>query len=86
MLLISDKIRALATLLCPLAFCGSRGRVLSWTLALPRTEAFFLVKPLQLAGMSVASGTATLISGKGITFKKFDVSSWAIFPNPEGVK
>jgi len=86
MLLISDKIRALATLLCPLAFCGSRGRVLSWTLALPRTEAFFLVKPLQLAGMSVASGTATLILDSLTVFKKVNVISLVISSSPEGFR
>ena len=75
MLLISDKIRALTTLLCPLAFGCSRGGILLWALAFPRTEAFFLTKPLQLAGISVASGMVTLTSGKETTFRKFDASS-----------
>ena len=51
-----------------------------------RTVAFFLAKPLQLAGISVASGIATWRSGKGSMFEKFAAIKWAIFSNPKGFK
>jgi len=86
MLLVSNKIGALTTFFRSLPFGGSLCGVLLWALAVARTTAFFLAKPLQWAGISVASGIPTLISGKGMTIKKFEVINWAIFSNPEGLK
>ena len=86
MLFISNKIRTLPAFFRPLPFCGPFRGVFLWALTIARASAFFLAKPLQLAGISVASGTPILVTGKGITFKKFAVISWAIFSNPEGFK
>src|SRR4030042_5957813 len=86
MLLVSNKIGTLATFFRSLPFGGSLCGVFLWALAIARTMAFFLAKPLQLAGISVASGIATWRSGKGIMFKKFAAIKWAIFSNPEGFK
>src|SRR5208337_1829885 len=86
MLLVSHKIGTLPAFFRSLPFGGSLCGVLLWALAIAWTMAFFFAKPLQLAGISVASGIATWRSGKEITFKKFAAINWAIFSNPEGFK
>ena len=86
MFLISNKVRALAALFSPFAFSRSFSGVFPRTFALSSAFAFFLVKPLQLAGMSVASGTATLITGSLTVFKKVNAISRVISSNPEGFK
>ena len=86
MLLVSNKIGTLATFFRSLSFGSSLGGVFLGALATAKTMAFFLAKPLQLAGISVASGTATWRAGKESVFKKFAVISWAIFSNPVGLK
>ena len=86
MLLVSNKIGTLATFFRSFSLGGSLCSVLLWALAIARTMAFFLAKPLQLAGISVASGIATWRSGKERVFKKLAAISWAIFSNPVGFK
>ena len=86
MLLISNKVRALTALLSPFAFSCSFSRILLRALAHGSACAFFLAKPLQLAGMSVASGTAIFIRGILIVFKKVNVISRVISSNPEVFK
>ena len=84
MLLISNKIGTLAAFLGPFTLGGSFSGIFFRALAVANTLAFFLAKPLQLAGMSEPSGMAIFILGKGTTAKKFKVISCAIFSNPEG--
>jgi len=84
MLLISNKIGTLATLLGPFPFGRSFRGILFRALAVANTLAFFLAKPLHLAGMSEPSGMAIFIRGKGTTAKKFRIVNCAIFSNPEG--
>ena len=86
MLLISNKVRALTALLSPFAFSCSFSRILLRAFAHCSACAFFLAKPLQLAGMSVASGTATFIRGSLTVSKKVNVISRVISSNPEGFK
>jgi hypothetical protein len=86
MLLISNKVRALAALFSPFAFSRSFSSVLPGTFALYSTFAFFLAKPLQFAGMSVASGTAILTMGSLTVFKKVNVINRVISSNPEGFR
>jgi hypothetical protein len=84
MLLISNKIGTLAALFGPFPFGRSFRGILFQALAVANTPAFFLAKPLHLAGMSEASGTAIFIRGKGTTAKIFMLINWAIFSNPDG--
>ena len=84
MLLISNKVRALTALLSSFSFSCFFSRILLRAVAYCRACAFFLAKPLQLAGISVASGTATFIRGSLIVFKKIYVISRVISSNPEG--
>jgi len=86
MFLIPNKVGALAALFSPSAFSSSFRCILPGAVTLPSTFAFFLVKPLQFAGMSVASGTATLIAGSSTVFKKTNVISRVISSNPEGLR
>ena len=86
MLLISNKVRALAALFSPFAFSRSFSSILPRTFALYSAFAFFLAKPLQLAGISVASGTATLITGSFTVFKKVNAINRVISSNPEGFR
>ena len=82
MLLVANKIGTLATLFRSFSFGSSLSGIFLWALAAAKTMAFFLAKPLQRAGISVASGIATRRSGKENMFNKFAVISSAIFSNP----
>ena len=86
MLLIAHKVGALAALFAPSAFCRSFRGILPGAGTLSSACTFFLLKPLQFAGMSVASGTATLIAGSSTVFKKTNVISRVISSNPEGLR
>lgn len=86
MFLIPNKVGALAALFSPSAFSSSFSGILPGTATLYTAFAFFLVKPLQFAGMSVASGTATLMTGSLTVFKKINVISRVISSNPEGLR
>ena len=88
MFLVPNKVRALATLFSSFTLSSSFSSVLSRAFAPSGARAFFLAKPLQLAGMSVASGTATLIAGSltATVFKKVKAISPVICANPEGFR
>src|SRR4030067_3448792 len=86
MLLISNKVRALTALFSPDAFSRFFCSSLPRTFARSRAFTFFLAKPLQFAGMSVASGTATLTRDSLIVFKKVNLISRVISSNPEGLR
>ena len=86
MLLISNKVRTLTTLFSPFPLSCSLSGILSGAFTRYSAFAFFLVKPLQLAGMSVASGTATLILDSLAVFKKVNVISLVISSSPEGFR
>jgi hypothetical protein len=84
MFLISNKVRALAALFSSDAFGCSFSSVFPRTFARSSAFTFFLAKPLQFAGISVASGTATLITGSLTVFKKVNVISRVISSKPDG--
>ena len=86
MLLIPNKVGALAAFFTPSAFSRSFRGILSGAVTLYSAFAFFLVKPLQFAGMSVASGTATLMTGSLTVCRKINVISRVISSNPEGLR
>lgn len=86
MLLIPNKVGALAALFAPFAFsCSFRG-IFPGAVTLSSAFAFFLLKPLQFAGMSVASGTATLMTGSLTVCRKINVISRVISSNPEALR
>ena len=86
MLFIPNKVGALAAFFAPSAFSRSFRGILSGAAPLYSAFAFFLVKPLQFAGMSVASGTATLITGSLTVWRKTAVISRVISSNPEALR
>ena len=86
MLLVANKIGTLATFFRSFSFGGSLSGIFLWALAVAKTMAFFLAKPLQRAGISVASGIATRRSGKENMFKKFAVNQLGYFFKSSGLK